>query len=480
MALNKQSKAALSTTAFRVGAIIIAVFLTVATATLFIVLSETNKVLTKRALATLGAEADVLISDVKAGGISALQAAVAARSQSTGPGLYYLAGPSGEKLAGNLSQLPPELSRSPEGAVFSYGSSPNRNQKMRLGVGIPVPIAGGTLIVGRDIEDQRELANDLRWISFIGLILLALGGLLTAFGVSRLVLTRVDELARTSEAVVAGDPSHRLPLTGTGDEFDRLAGSLNEMLDRNAQLMQSLREVSDNIAHDLKTPLNRLRTRAEATLREGGTREAYREGLESTIETADELIKTFNALLLIARLEAGALEETKERVNTADLVQDVVDLYEPVAEEANLKLTYKASAAPEINANRQLIGQAVANLIDNAIKYTRAAQANSTCNNQNASSANDIAIKLKSAGGSVEISVCDRGPGIIPQDRARALKRFVRLEKSRSAPGTGLGLSLVAAVARLHKGSINLEDNNPGLKAIMTLPVAAKGPAPDG
>ncbi len=277
---------------------------------------------------------------------------------------------------------------------------------------------------------------------------------------SRVVVGRIDEINAAAHSIMAGDLDRRIETRGTGDEIDGLAQNLNAMLDRIEQLMGGLREVSDNIAHDLKTPLTRLRSRAEAALRGKGGDEGYRGGLERILEEADELIKTFNALLLIARLEAGAVEENMEAFDLAELVRDVGELYEPVAEEAGLSLAVEAGIGPRITANRQLIGQAVANLVDNAIKYGVGGE-------RSALPAAPIGVRVRvvEVDDGVEISVADRGPGIAHEDRERALKRFVRLERSRTKPGTGLGLSLVAAVARIHGGGIRLGDSEPGARA---------------
>jgi signal transduction histidine kinase len=272
---------------------------------------------------------------------------------------------------------------------------------------------------------------------------------------------------------MAGDLSRRVPLSGSGDELDRLADGLNAMLARIEELLAALREVSDNIAHDLKTPLNRLRNRAEAALRSSDAA-SYREVLAKTIEEADELIKTFNSLLLIARLEAGAVAETMTSVDLASLVGDIAELYEPAAEEAGLTLAVSAEPGLSAVANRELVSQAVANLVDNAIKYSARVGAPAAAGAAPAPSAApplEIGIALARVGGSIEIAIADRGPGIAAPDRERALQRFVRLEKSRSRPGAGLGLSLVAAVARMHGGAVRLEDNAPGLRAILSIPM---------
>jgi signal transduction histidine kinase len=238
------------------------------------------------------------------------------------------------------------------------------------------------------------------------------------------------------------------------------------MLARIEQLMAGLREVSDNIAHDLKTPLNRLRNRVEGALREPYGEPVYREALERTIEEADGLIKTFNALLSIARIEAGAGGENRETLDVSTLLRDVAELYEPVAEERGLVLKAEADAPIMVRADRQLLGQAIANLIDNAIKYGTAEVAGN-----GAGAEPEVEVRVEAKGPVAEIVVTDRGPGVPAADRERVLGRFVRLEASRSEPGSGLGLSLVAAVARLHGGSLRLEDNEPGLRVILALPI---------
>jgi signal transduction histidine kinase len=460
MALPDRLARIVSTTAFRVAAITVAVYLAFAGLVVGLLLWQTNRVLTNEVLATLRSEAALLKAEAQDGDAAALVRAVETRSRPGGPGLYYLADPSGKKVAGNLSRLPPEIVDSAAGGVFRYAPDAISTRE-RLAVAIPVDIAGGVqLIVGRDVEELRRFAGEMGTVYFLALGFLTLGGLVAGFAASRVALKRIETINVAARSIMAGDMSRRISVTGAEDEFDALATNLNAMLERIEALMSGLREVSDNIAHDLKTPLTRLRNSAEAALRETGE-EAYREGLEHTIEKADELIKTFNSLLLVARLEAGALEGNAERFDIGRAVRDVAELYEPVAEERGMQVAVNVGAGPQFTGNRQLIVQAVVNLIENAIKYS---------GKSGAATDGAISIILRNHAEGVEIAVADNGPGIAPEDRERVLKRFVRLEKSRTEPGTGLGLSLVQAVARLHGGSVRLEDNRPGLRVVLTLP----------
>ena len=460
MALPDRLARAVSTTAFRVAATTVAAYLAFAGLVVGVLLWQTNRVLTNQVLSTLHSEAELLKAEAKSGDRAALVRAVEARSRPGGPGLYYLADQSGKKLAGNLSRLPPEIMGSAAGGVFRYAPDVQSTTE-HLAVAVPVDIGGGEqLIVGRDVDEQRRFASEMGTMYFLALGFLTLGGLVAGFAVSRVALKRIETINVAAHSIMAGDMTRRIAVTGAGDEFDVLATNLNAMLERIEALMSGLREVSDNIAHDLKTPLSRLRNSAEAALRETGA-DAYREGLEHTIEKADELIKTFNSLLLVARLEAGALEGNAERFDVGRAVRDVAELYEPVAEERGMGLAVNVEAGPQLTANRQLVVQAVANLIENAIKYSA---------KPGAAGDAAISIDLRDHAEAIEIAVADNGPGIAPEDRERVLKRFVRLEKSRTEPGTGLGLSLVQAVGRLHGGSVRLEDNHPGLRVVLTLP----------
>lgn len=456
---------AASTTTFRIAAwSLLAVVL--AAALIFTGLFlRTNEALTDLTLSAVRADAEAIAADPRLKTLPALTQAIATRAGLPGPALYLLADAKGEPLAGNLRLLPSELAATASGGTFRY--TPVAGGPERLGVAIALDAGhGARLYVGRDIEEQLRFAARVRNAFLIGFGLLSLAGLAGGIAISRLLLNRIEAINDTARSIMSGDLSRRVPEAGRDDEIDGMARNLNAMLARIEVLMGSLREVSDNIAHDLKTPLTRLRNRAEAALADPGGAPAFRDGLERTIAEADEIIRTFNALLLIARLEAGAIEEDMGVVDLGQLIADCVELYEPVAQERGLMLKVSTLPGLIVRANRHLLGQAVVNLVDNAIKYSAATVASPAASAV-------VTVSLVAGANGPQIVVADCGPGIAAADRARALKRFVRLEKSRTEPGTGLGLSLVAAVTRLHGGEIRLEDNSPGLRVVLTLPRAS-------
>jgi len=297
--------------------------------------------------------------------------------------------------------------------------------------------------------------------------LVALGiGLAGGAVMSRNMLRRVEQVNRTAERVVAGNLSDRVPRRGANDEFDQLAANLNGMLDQIERLMTGMREVTDNVAHDLKTPLARLRARLELTLLGPGDAAAQSEAIRAAIDEADRLLATFNALLSIAEAEAASGVPAGEPLDLADIARAVVELYEPVAEEEGFALRLQGAPGAIIRGDRHLLSQAVANLLDNALKYGVGVGGRGT-----------ITITVGHGGGRAMLEVADCGPGIPATERESVFNRFVRLEPSRSTPGNGLGLSLVRAVARRHRGSVSLEENrqpdqtsSPGLKVRIEFP----------
>ena len=456
--------AMVGTRAFQQAALLVATVVLAGATVMWLMLEATNGIISRQIVATITAEAEGIAGIAEAGGAQAAISAISRRSGGGNGRIYLVLSATGQKLAGNLDRWPADMPKAGTDTLAggTFDVTPRSGEagpKFAAGVAMTLP-GNISLLIGRDLEPQRALAARTRWLYLAGFGGLALAGLLAGLLTSRLSLGRVAMITRTSDEIMAGDFSRRVPLTGSGDELDHLAENLNAMLDRIESLMAGLREVSDNIAHDLKTPLTRLRARAEAALH--GGRDEQREGLGQVIEDADELIRTFNALLLIARLEAGALDATSETFDVVALARDVAELYEPVVEDAGLRLECSAAAEVHIRANRQLLGQAIANLIDNAIKYGRPSAA--------AGGQADIRVAVETMGGEVRVAVGDRGPGIPAADRERVVKRFVRLEESRTRPGTGLGLSLVAAVARISGGRLLLEDNAPGLRIVLVLP----------
>jgi signal transduction histidine kinase len=286
---------------------------------------------------------------------------------------------------------------------------------------------------------------------------------------SRNMLRRVEQVNRTAERVIAGNLSDRVPRRGTADEFDQLAANLNGMLDQIERLMSGMREVTDNVAHDLKTPLARLRARLELALIGPDDPLARTDAIRAAIDEADRLLATFNALLSIAEAEAGAGGWSGEKLDLGEVARAVVELYEPVAEEKGFALRLDSAPTTMIRGDRHLLSQALANLIDNALKYGTLRHDGGECGG------GDIAIGVSQRDGRAVLEVADRGPGIPVGDRASVFDRFVRLEPSRSTPGNGLGLSLVRAVARRHEANVTLGDNcsgagHPGLKVRIEFP----------
>ena len=363
----------LSSTPFRLTLAYMGAFVVAAALIVGFIAWRANDLLTNKVVETLEAEITGLREQFQAGGAERLAAVVAQRAGEPGSGLYLLVDATGRKVAGNLDRVPPELAGTDRGSVFNYARTApaRRGTVSRLAVGVPLPVPGGLmLIVGRDIEDLHRFAGTMGQLGLWSIALLSILGIGAGLAVSRSVLRRIETITDASRTIMSGDLSKRIPLDGSGDELDRLSESLNGMLARIEELIVALREVSDNIAHDLKTPLNRLRNRAEAALAHPDGAASHRDGLVKTIEEADELIKTFNSLLLIARLEGGAVAESMGPVDPASIVGDIAELYEPVAEEAGLALETSAAKGLGLVVNRELVSQAVANLVDNAIKYS--------------------------------------------------------------------------------------------------------------
>jgi signal transduction histidine kinase len=457
----------LRTTAFQLTLVYLLIFVLFAASLLGYFALNTRRLINEQITRTVTAEIGRLRDQYTETGIRGLVLIIDLRSRRPGSSLYLVTTPNGEALAGNVGSLQPGVLDHPGWLETSYRRIEATEEVEHRALVQVVELPGGfRLLVGRDLEERERIygiiANAGRW-SFALVVVLGLAG---GFFVSRRVLKRIDAMTDTAHTIMAGDSSGRLPVAGTGDELDRLANNVNAMLERIEALMHGLKEVSDNIAHDLKTPLTRLRNRCEQALRGAKGEGDYRAALESTIAESDELIRTFDALLMIARAESGHARDNMIEFDAAEIARDVGELYEPLADEKGLALRVEAPLAAPVRGNRELVSQALANLIDNAIKH-----AGPEASKNNGAPA-EIVVGAGADGERITLSVADRGPGIPDADRGRVVERFVRLEQSRSQPGSGLGLSLASAVARLHGGELRLEDNHPGLKSIIALPRA--------
>ncbi len=401
-------------------------------------------------------------------GVRALAFAVSRLASQPGPGIYFLGDASGLYLLGNVSTVPAEVLIEPGVYSFNY-ERPNplsdSSGETRNGVAVVRSVAldnGMRLVVGRDVVERRGYSAIILQSFLVGVVGIILFSVLAGGITARRVLRRIDTIRDTSTKIMSGNLSERVPVTRRNDEFDGLATNLNAMLDRIEQLLQGLKEVTDNVAHDLKTPLTRLRNQAEAALRGSAGPETREKALETIIAESDRLIRTFNALLMIARVEAGAPSGVLSPIDVSTIVADVAELYGPVAEDAGIDVSTRIAEGITLRANRELIGQAMVNLLENAVKYAR----------PDDGSDGKISITLEAQADRAVITVADNGPGIPEAERDRVLERFVRLEESRSEPGSGLGLSLVSAVARLHGGHFHIEDNGPGVRAVLSLPLS--------
>jgi signal transduction histidine kinase len=370
-----------------------------------------------------------------------------------GSSIYLIASPTYAPLAGNLSTWPEGAPT--EDGWLSFPIDDLRDDGLTIDARARLFVLQGgfRLLVGRDIRalenTQQLIVRALLWGLAITVALGLVGGLM----MSRGVLRRIEQINQTSREIMAGDLSRRIPTRGNSDDFDQLAEHLNAMLDEIERLMEGIRRVSDNIAHDLRTPLTRLRNRLESLRGDLTGDVSQRERVDTCIADADQLLVTFRALLRIAHIEAGTQRAPADPVDLATLTQDAADFYEALAEDKRVALNTRITGAPTVAGDRDLIFQAITNLLDNALKYTP--------------TDGQVTLSVSETAHRVDITVADTGPGIPEAERHNVTQRFHRLESSRSTPGTGLGLSLVAAVARFHQATLLLEDNAPGLRATL-------------
>jgi len=370
-------------------------------------------------------------------------------------GVYLLVDPAGNPLAGNLHAWPRKVSADDVWVTFTIvrdATMPTQEYGDVRALQFVVP-GGYRLLVGRDIRDAQRFRTQLVRSLNIGLALTAALGLVGGFIFSGVIMRRIESISRTCRRIMSGDLSQRVHVPRTSDEFGRLALSINAMLDQIERLMRGMQQVSDNVAHDLRTPLTRLRSRLESALRHMHD-PVNREAIEGAVADADSLLATFAALLRIARAEAGSQRNFVD-LDLVTIIEEVADLYAPLAEDKCLSFISDCKSGLRARGDRNLVAQALANLVDNAIKYT---------------DTGSVTISAAERDGRAVLVVADTGPGIADEYKDKVLERLVRLEQSRTSPGSGLGLSLVSAVAKSHKIDLILRDNNPGLRVELVFP----------
>jgi signal transduction histidine kinase len=355
-------------------------------------------------------------------------------------------------LAGNLEEWPGGKLRPADWIRIRVNDADTDSSHDAIAINSSLP-GGYVLLVGRSLTPilriRHIISNVLYICLFITAVLAAAGGVLLTLVIQR----RLEIINQACRRVMGGELTTRVPVSGSGDEFDHLANNLNAMLARICELIDGVRDISYNVAHDLRTPLGRMRNRLEATTHLPMSREQMQEAIALAIVEIDNLVATFNAILRIAQAEMGAGIEHFDLVDLSDTVAEVTEFYQPLAEDKHIQLQTDLQTDVELRGDRHLLAQACANLLDNAIKYTPYG--------------GHVQVRLERNGGKVRLIVSDSGPGIPESHYGKVTDKFYRLEASRTQPGNGLGLSLVLAAVKLHGGQLRFEDNRPGLRVVV-------------
>lgn len=407
------------------------------------------------------ADARGLAAHLAAGGLPALVLTLDSRINEdlNENAIYLLVDPLGNRIAGNMSRWPQGI----DAAHTWYQLPVQRAGKHSHALIRYYELPGGfELLVGRDVSTRSQLRRILRDGLFWALAGMLLLGALGALLIRSLFRRSLADISSTTRAIARGDLTQRVRRSGNGDEFDELAETINDMLDRITKLMDGVREVSNAIAHDLRTPITRARARLEDASSHARTEDELRGAVERATSELDGVVKVFQALLRIAEIEAGARRSAFAEINLAPVLDDLAEFFGAAAEQRHITLDTDWTPDLPLVGDRDMIQQAVANLLENAIKFSPPDR--------------HVAMSARMDVASIEIDIADHGPGIPAADRPRATERFYRGETARSTPGTGLGLALVAAIAQLHGGSLHLDDNQPGLRATLTLPRRALNP----
>lgn len=425
----------------------------------------TASYMTRQVDKTIQAEIQGLAERYDDEGLEGLTALIADRvnrqqARATGNSIYLLTTYTFRPLAGNIDRWPKNATVDDDWIEFELVISQETNETHLARAKIFRLRGRYGLLVGRDInqltEAKRRIIQALTWGLVIMLLLAFAGGLV----LGRRTARKIERINQTTRSIMSGDLSRRVPLTNHNDDFDQVAENLNRMLDRIQSLMEDIRRVSDSIAHDLRTPLARLRQHLEEARQQENPNSRSARYLEGSIKEADSLLSTFNALLRIARVEAGQIKFGFSEINFHTLIEDIVEFYEPLVEEKQQHMETTLEAGITSWGDRDLVFQAVANVIENAVKYTP--------------QRSNISISLIQLNSEAVITIADNGPGIPESQREHVFRRFYRLDQSRSSSGNGLGLSMVSAVVSMHNGRIELQSNNPGLKTVITLPLTAQ------
>jgi hypothetical protein len=444
---------------FRFGAIYALLLALSATALALFLWWATAGLLDRQTEAAINADAQGLAERWADGGLPALVVTIEDRLAQNidDDAIYLLADSSMKRLAGNLATWPSSVTQ-----AGPWYELPVMRAGMRSLANVQrYDLPGGFhLLIGRDVQVRaqlrRLLTDALLWAVVVVLLMATVGALV----VRNLFRRTLANVSATAAAIASGDFAQRVRLSGRGDEFDQVAEVINDMLDRIGRLMDGVRQVSNAIAHDLRTPITRARTRLEDAALHAETADDLRAAIERATMDLDGIVAVFQALLRIAEIEAGSRRSSFTRVDLAPLLAEVADLYSALAEDRGIVLMLETPEVVPAYGDKAMIQQAVANLVDNAVKF----------------SPDGGTVRVSAAvSGMVLIEVGDQGPGIELDERERATDRFYRGESARSTPGSGLGLSLVLAVAQLHGGELRLEDNNPGLRVILALPLAEDG-----
>ena len=449
----------LKTTTFRAALFYLAIFCFSSVALISYLYWNTAGVMMRQTDQEIMDEIANMSGYYKRSGIPGMIRLVKQRSLDPRLSLYLLMDPQGRPLAGNLSNLPDYSVQADNWIHFDYRRQRETEIKVTTARGRLIDLSlGFKLLVARDVEELRQLDRLMTQAMVYGLGLILLMGGAGGLLISRNFRRRIDSINRASKQIMDGDLSRRVPIKGTDDEIDQLSQNLNSMLERIEDLMRSMRQVTDNVAHDLRSPINRLRNRLEVTLMQDSSNAELREVLEKTIEEADSLLVTFNALLSLTRLEAGTSEVPMDKLDICALVQDAAEFIAPIAEEKGFHYHTQTPHQPlMVQGSYPLLSQAVVNLIDNALIYGGGENPH-------------VQIEVEDWLDKVMIRICDTGTGIPDQELERVMERFVRLDESRTNQGSGLGLSLVAAIVQLHQGQLKLAQNIPqGLKAEIVL-----------